>query len=125
MSSVPRSLAFPFSIGADGRSAGAITLDDQVLQELQQLVLTDPGERLFLPTFGGGVNRLLFEAINTNTAAVAQSTLTNAIQTWLSGRVNLQNVNVSTSGSAISIIITYQVAGTTSTVQAVFQRSSP
>jgi len=125
MSSVPRSLAFPFSIGSDGRSSGATTLDDQVLQELQQLVLTDPGERLFLPAFGGGVNRLLFEAINTNTAAVAQSTLTNAIQTWLATRVNLQSVNVSTSGSAISITITYQVAGATSTVQAVFQRSSP
>jgi phage baseplate assembly protein W len=125
MSSIAPSLAFPFRIGNDGRAMTADTLDDQVLQELQQLVLTNPGERLFLPEFGGGVNRLLFESIDANTSSVAQSTLTHAIQNWLANRVNLQNVNVSASGSTISITITYQVAGGTSTVQAVFQRSSP
>ncbi len=124
MNSVARSLAFPFRVGSDGRTVSADTLDAQVLQELEQLVLTNLGERLFLPDFGGGVNRLLFESIDANTASVAQATLTQAIQNWLATRVNLQSVKVSTDGSAISITILYQPAGSTSTVQAVFQRST-
>jgi phage baseplate assembly protein W len=125
MNSAGQHLAFPFGIGADGRTATADTLADQVLQELEQLVLTNPGERLFLPTFGGGATRLLFEAADANTAAVAQATLTQAIQTWLAGRVQLQSVNVAASGSALTITIVYQVAGGTSSVQAVFQSGGP
>lgn len=118
-------LAFPFGIGLNGRTLTADTLGEQVLQELQQLVLTNPGERLFLPDFGGGATRLLFESTDANAILLAQATLTQAIQTWLAGRVNLQNVSVTTNGAAIYITIAYQVAGTASTVQAVFQRSSP
>ncbi len=124
MSPAP-SLAFPFAIGADGRSRTVTTLADQVLQELEQLVLTDPGERLFLPDFGGGANRLLFEAADAATASVAQATLTQAIQNWLAGRANLQSLSVTTQDSTISITIVYQVAGATSSVQAVFQRNGP
>jgi phage baseplate assembly protein W len=125
MSSPGQHLAFPFRIGTDGRSVTANTLDDQVLQELQQLILTNLGERLFLPQFGGGLTRLLFEGADSNTASIAQATLTQEIQTWLAGRVDLKNVSVSASGSELSVTIAYQVAGSTSTVQAVFQRSSP
>lgn len=119
-----RHLAFPFGIGGDGRSLSVDTRDKQVLQELEQLVLTNPGERLFLPAFGGGATRLLFESTDDNTISIAKATLTQAIQTWLAGRVELLNVDVSSSGSMISIVITYQVAGSASTSQAVFQRSS-
>lgn len=98
MSAFARSLAFPFRVGQDGRSVTADTVDAQVLQELEQLVLTNPGERLFLPDFGGGVTRLLFEAADANTASVAQATLTQAIHNWLAQRVNLQSVSVSASG---------------------------
>ena len=121
--STGRHLSFPFGIGKDGRTLTPGALDREVLQELEQLVLTNPGERLFLPAFGGGVTRLLFESTDENTISIAKATLTQAIQTWLAGRANLQNVDVSSSGSEISIVITYQVAGATSAVQAVFQRS--
>ncbi|SPF40914.1 conserved hypothetical protein [Syntrophobacter sp. SbD1] len=125
MSSAGGHLAFPFSIGNDGRTVTADTLADQVLQELEQLVLTDPGERLFLPDFGGGAGRLLFETTDENTTSVAQATLTQAIQNWLAGRVQLQSVNVLATGSAINITIVYQVAGSPTTVQTIFQRNSP
>ncbi len=125
MSTAGQHLAFPFSVSSVGRARTADTLDEQVLEELQQLVLTNPGERPFLPAFGGGATRLLFETTDENTTALARATLTQAIQNWLAGRVNLQNVSVTATGSAISITISYQLAGSTSTVQAVFQRSSP
>jgi hypothetical protein len=124
MSSAGSHLAFPFSVGVHGRSLTADVLADQVLQELTQLVLTDPGERLFLPLFGGGARRLLFEGIDESTASLAQATLTQAIQNWMGGRAILQNVQVTVNGSALSIAITYQVAGSSGSVQAIFQRNS-
>jgi hypothetical protein len=111
-------------VGVHGRSLTADVLADQVLQELTQLVLTDPGERLFLPLFGGGARRLLFEGIDESTASLAQATLTQAIQNWMGGRAILQNVQVTVNGSALSIAITYQVAGSSGSVQAIFQRNS-
>jgi phage baseplate assembly protein W len=125
MNGVQRSLAFPFRIGRDGHTVTADTVETQVLQELEQLVLTNPGERLFLPDFGGGVTRLLFEAIDANTSSVAQATLTQAIRNWLATRVDLQRVEVSTTGSTISITIVYQPAGSASSVAAIFERSGP
>jgi phage baseplate assembly protein W len=123
--SIGRQLTFPFGIGSDGRSLTADTLDAQVLGELEQLVLTNPGERLFLPLFGGGATRLLFETADANAALLAKASLTQAIQTWLAGRVDLQGVDVVASGSAIRITIIYQIAGAAAATQAVFQRSAP
>lgn len=123
-------LVFPFAIGSNGRAQATTVLADQVQQELTQLVLTDPGERLFLPEFGGGARRLLFQGINAATAAVAQSTLTQAIQNWMGNRATLtgnstsgQAVTVTVDGETLNITITYQVAGVAGTVQAVFQRN--
>lgn len=124
MSTAGSHLAFPFSVGPHGRVATADTLPDQVLQELMQLILTDPGERVFLAEFGGGARRLLFEGIGESTASLAQATLTQAVQNWMGNRATLQNVQVTTSGSTISITITYQVAGQTGSTQAVFQRNT-
>ena len=56
-----RHIAFPFRIGPDGRSATPASLDEHVRGEIIQLLLTNPGERPFLPSFGGGVRRLVFE----------------------------------------------------------------
>lgn len=124
MSAAGSHLAFPFAVGPLGRSATADTLPDQVLQELTQLVLTDPGERVFLATFGGGARRLLFEGIDESTASLAQATLTQAVQNWMGNRTILQQVSVEASGSTISITLQYQPAGQQASVQAVFQRGT-
>jgi uncharacterized protein len=121
MSAISPHLAFPFSVGPNGRALASVNLADQVQQELMQLVLTDPGERLFLAAFGGGARRLLFQGIDATTAAIAQSTLTQAIQNWMGNRATLQGVQVTAEGETLNIAITYQVAGVAGSVKAVFQ----
>src|SRR5436190_16601551 len=68
-----RHLAFPFRIGGDGRAAQVATLEDHVRDELVQLILTNPAERPFLPEFGGGVRRLVFENIQDTTGAMVKA----------------------------------------------------
>jgi phage baseplate assembly protein W len=124
-SSAGRHLSFPFRIAADGRAASADTMAQQALEELMQLILTNQGERLFLPDFGGGARRLLFEGITDSTATLSRTMITQAVQEWLANRVTLNQLNVTINDTTIEIGVTYQVAGTNQIRQAIFQRSAP
>lgn len=44
-----RHLAFPFHVGADGRTATPSGLAEHIRGEIMQLLLTAQGERPFLP----------------------------------------------------------------------------
>ncbi len=123
--SAGRHLSFPFRVAADGRAASADTLAQQALEELVQLLLTNQGDRLFLPDFGGGARRLLFAGITDTTATMSRTMITNAVREWLATRVTLNQLNVNVNDTTIEIDVTYQVAGSDQIRQAIFQRSAP
>jgi len=74
-----RHLSFPFRITQEGRTATVASLEDHVFGEVIQLLLTNPGERLFLPEFGGGARRLVFEGAGQTTEALAKAMISQAI----------------------------------------------
>ncbi len=117
-----RHLAFPFRIGNDGRAIQVATLEDHVRDELVQLILTNPAERLFLPEFGGGVRRLVFENIDDTTGAMVKAVLTRSISRWLGHRVTLENLDVVIENETIAIDLKYRIAGTEDTRVLKFQR---
>src|ERR1041385_3989059 len=104
-------LSYPFRIGNDGRAAQVTTLEEHVRDELIQLILTNPGERLFLPEFGGGVRRLVFENIDDTTGSMVKAMLTRAISRWLPNRVTLEELTVDVDNETISVDIKYRIAG--------------
>ena len=118
-----RHLAFPFRIGPDGRPVPPPDLPAHVRDELLQLVLTNPGERLFLPEFGGGVRKLIFEPADDVLAGVTKARLTQAINRWLGHRVVLEDVKVSHADAQLDVEIVYRVAGTQDSRVLKFQRS--
>ena len=105
-------LAFPFQIGPDGRTARVTSLEEHIKHEIIQLVLTAPGERAFLPQFGGGARRLVFEAADDATAAMARSMLSSSLTTYLGHRVTVEELDVKADGSTITIDLRYRIAGT-------------
>jgi len=107
-----RHLAFPFRIGADGRAVQVVTLEEHVRDELVQLILTNPSERPFLPEFGGGVRRLVFENIDETTGAMVKAVLTRAVSRWLGNRVTLEDLEVVTENETIAVDLKYRIAGT-------------
>lgn len=123
-SSAGRHLSFPFRIAANGRAASADTLDRQALEELVQLLLTNQGERLFVPDFGANARRLLFEGISDTTATLSRTMITQAVQEWIPNRVTLTQLNITINGTAIEIDVYYQVAGSDQIRQAIFQRTA-
>lgn len=107
-----RHLAFPFRIAPDGRTATPATLDDHVKGEVIQLLLTSLGERPFVPTFGGGLRRLVFEANSDITAATAKAAITRAITLWLKTRVELTALEVENEESTLRVGLQYRVIAT-------------
>ena len=118
-----RHLSFPFRVGLDGRLASVLTLEEHVRDELVQLLLTNSAERPFIPEFGGGVRRLVFESADqSTTGALAKATITRAISRWLSHRVTLDELLVEISNSTIEITVKYHLTGTEDTRVLKFQR---
>lgn len=88
--------AFPFRIdGVSGQAAQA-SYQDHVDQMIRQVLLTDPGERVCLPTFGAGLRRLLFAPVTAQLQASAQMIVTQALNAWLANQITVQSVTVDT-----------------------------
>lgn len=107
-----RHLAFPFHIGSDGRSAAPASLEAHIRGEVIQLLLTNPGERPFVPTFGGGARRLVFEANSDITAGLAKATISQALTHWLGHRITVQTLDVSNEDATLIIELVYRIVDT-------------
>lgn len=116
-------LAYPFHINPDGRAAQVSTLEDHVKDEMIQLLLTDVGERAFLPEFGGGVRQLVFEPLSEATMGMAKARITQAITTYLGHRVTLEDLSVEAEASTLEVEIKYRIAGSEDSRVLRFQRS--
>jgi phage baseplate assembly protein W len=117
-----RHLAFPFRIDLDGRTATPRSPQDHIRDELLQLLLTNPGERPFIPEFGGGVRKLIFEPASDALAGVTRARITQALTRWLGHRVTLENIDVRFRDSTVEVEIKYRPAGTDDSRILKFQR---
>jgi len=116
-------LAYPFQISPDGRAAQVSTLEEHVKDELLQLLLTDIGERVFLPEFGGGVRQLVFEPLGEATLGMAKARLTQAITTYLDHRITLEDLSVKAEASTLEVEIKYRIADSDDSRVLRFQRT--
>jgi len=81
-------------------------------QMIRQTLLTDPGERVDLPTFGCGVRAMVFQSLSPALVASGQILVQQALNQWLAGIIQVTGVAVATGSDAgglvepASIIIT-------------------
>lgn len=107
-----RHLDFPFRIGSDGRTAAPATLDAHVRAEIIQLLLTNTGERPFVPTFGGNLRRLVFQGNDEVTAGLAKANLSQALAHFLGHRVKVLALDVINDNATLAVELSYQVIDT-------------
>ncbi len=107
-----RHLAFPFRIGSDGRTATPADHLDHVRGEVIQLLLTAPGERPFLPSFGAGLKRLVFERNDPVAAGLAKATVARNLSRWLGHRVTVELLEVVSQESLLTVDLRYRVVAT-------------
>jgi phage baseplate assembly protein W len=95
--------AFPFRIDAASGQAARASYQDHVDQMIRQILLTDPGERVCLPTFGAGLRRLLFSPLTAQLQASATLIITQSLTAWLANQITVQNVTVATPASTAGV----------------------
>jgi phage baseplate assembly protein W len=109
-----RYLAYPYQVSGTG---APLTADaDQHLRDLiLQVLFTSPGERVNLPEFGVGVQRLLFEPSSPTLQASAQFLITTNLSRWLGDRIDATEVSVTSEpgmDETVTIDISYTVKAT-------------
>ena len=117
-----RHMAFPFHVGTDGRIAAPASLDDHVRGEIMQLLLTNSGERPFLPQFGGGLRRMVFNRNDDVTAGMVKSVLAQNLSRWLGQRIDVELLEVTADDATLNVDLRYSVIATGETKQVRFQR---
>ena len=99
---------FPFHLNHQGIVA-TTDYNRHVYQMIEQVLFTMPGERVNLPSFGCGLQRLVFTPANTELIAATQAMVQAALSQWLSDVIQVATVEVSTEESKVIIWIEYAV----------------
>jgi phage baseplate assembly protein W len=97
---IRRDIRYPFAIDAASGQAAQTDYASHVDQMIRQVLLTDPGERVCLPTFGAGLRRLLFAPMNSSLGSSTKLIVTQSLNEWLGDQITVKDVTVATSSSA-------------------------
>jgi uncharacterized protein len=101
---------FPYQF--DGRGRTLDPLNDYVVQLIEQVLFTSPGERVNLPDFGCGLLQLAFAPNSLEMAAATQFTVQGALQKWLGSSVKIQSVVASAQDAVLTVTVTYSLLTT-------------
>lgn len=99
-------LAFPYTLDGRGRTAEA-AIADYVVQLIELVLFTSPGERVNLPDFGSGLLQLPFAPNSQEMAAATQFAVQGALQKWLSGYVRVQSVTAAVDDAVLTVTVAY------------------
>jgi phage baseplate assembly protein W len=113
----------PFHFDRRGRTAEC---DDaaHIRDMLDQLLFTNPGERVNRPDFGSGLLQLVFAPNSPELAAALQFTTQAAVQQWLGDVIDLQELTVNADEATLYVSIAYAVRRTGETRRDTFERST-
>jgi hypothetical protein len=88
----PSYLAFPLRITSDG--PGTARREAHVREQIEQVLFTAPGERVFRHEFGAGVKRLVFEPYTEALKEMTRKRLSSALTDVLRGEVDPKTLEV-------------------------------
>ena len=99
-------IAFPYRL--DARSRTALAANEQHVRDMiEQLIFTNPGERVNRPELGSGLLQLVFAPNSPELAATVQFTLQASLQRWLGDVIEVKALEVSAIDSTLRIDLTY------------------
>ena len=99
-------IGFPYAIAANGRTA-TDTIEMHVRNMIEQLLLTNPGERVNRPDFGGGAFQLVFGPNSTELAATLQLTLQASVQRYLADVLIVENMVITADDEKLLVVLNY------------------
>jgi uncharacterized protein len=102
------SIKWPLAIDRGlGSVSDEIDYPSHVEQMIKQLLLTNPGERVNRPSFGCGLRRMVFHPNMEPAATLLKVTILQALDTWLSTVIKVDDVTVTASSETLSVSLRY------------------
>lgn len=95
--------AFPLRVDPQGEIAMASFKED-VRQAIKIIIGTALGERVMRPDFGSGLQRLVFEPVNTTTVSLVKHQVEQALIEW-EPRIDLEEVRVTTDPATRNLLL--------------------
>lgn len=136
-----KNIDFPYNIDNRGRTAiledddirdfnrwgrQAITgYEKHIIDMIEQLLFTTPGERVNRPDFGSGLLSLIFSPNSPELAAAMQALMQAAIERWLGDLIDIQTLDVTSEDSTLRITLQYLLRLTDEQSTAIFERHIP
>jgi len=99
---------YPFHLDGRGRTARTDT-DDHIRDLIEQVLFTAPGERVNRPSFGTGLQQLLFAPNGSELATAAQFLVQGALQQWLGDLILVEAVRVDSRDEVLTVTVQYVV----------------
>ena len=96
----------PFHID-DRRRTAETGEEDHVRDLIEQVLFTNPGERVNRPDFGAGLDQLVFGPSSPEMAATVQALVQGSLQQWLADRIRVETVEIVADGPALRITVQY------------------
>ena len=100
---------YPFRIDGRGRVARTKDYDTHIRQLIEQLLFTEPGERVNRPEFGSGLQQLLFAPNSGELATTTQFLVQGSLEQWLGDLIQLEGIDVQSVDSRLEVTIQYIV----------------
>ena len=112
---------YPYHIARNGRTAQTDT-NDHIRDMIEQVLFTQPGERVNRPTFGCGLLQMVFGPNSPEIATATQFIVQSSLQQWLGSVIQVNEIDVQSHDSTLNVKVVYTVRGTQQKQQAQFQR---
>lgn len=113
---------YPFHFDDLGRTA--LTNDDDHIRDMvEQLLLTNPGERVNRPDFGSGLLHMVFAPNSPEIAGAIQFTAQANLQRWMGDLIEVQTLDVTSQDATLGVLVQYVVRRTGEVRSEAFERS--
>jgi phage baseplate assembly protein W len=114
---------FPFHFNRSGRTASTEDAD-HIRDMIEQLLFTNPGERVNRPDFGSGLLQMVFAPNSPELASALQFTTQATLQRYLGDLIDLRELQVTAEEAKLNVTIRYAVRRTGSETTESFVRNA-
>jgi len=95
-----------FPLQFDGNGAITSGRNDHIREQIEQVIFTLPGERVFRPEFGAGARALIFEPNQSALKKITEKRLHSSLTQALQGEVDPKSLEVSVETEEEKLIVT-------------------
>lgn len=102
-------MAWPYRVDVRGQTAHTRSDAEQARGMIEQLLFTDPGERVNRPDFGCGLRALVFGPNGDALAGAVQFMVEAALQRWLDDVIVVDAVKVASSDATLEVTVVWRL----------------